>query len=99
MITLNGSNFQKEVLDCEKPVVVLFTAQWDIVGAKTLLFLNKVITHKVGFVDFDVERDLVHKYSVTNLPRIFLFHQGHIVSALNSTANQSEFMELLKGVQ
>lgn len=65
-------------------VVVVFTALWDSSFVPIKTFLATKPDLKVFTVDFDEDRDLVHKFSVLQIPHILVFKDGGLVSVCNN---------------
>lgn len=74
MLKLTSENFNSEILQAEKAIVV-FGQSDSTLTSKTLQFLSTQIV-KFGFVDFDVEIDLVHQFNILELPTVFYFKKG-----------------------
>ena len=72
-VKLSNENFNKEVLNSEKPVLVDFWATWcgpckmiaPIISEISEEFNNKV---KVGKVNVDEEKELAIKYGISSIP-------------------------------
>ncbi len=81
------TDFQKEVLEAEKPVLVDFTAVWcqpckmvdPIVKQLAQDWDGKV---KVLKLDADQNPDIVTKYGVLGIPTLMLFNGGEIKERL-----------------
>lgn len=83
MIELTFENFDKEVCQYPGKYCVLFTAPWVTISLPTFELLSKEKDTKVGTVNFDVERELVHKFSIRVLPYILVFNNGIITQAIS----------------
>lgn len=94
-IKITQDNLQSEIL--EQPFAILmFTSMGDVVGVDTIFFLETT-EHKVGCVDFDLERELVHKFSIRVLPTVLIFKNGRIFRSVNTIESTSELSQLLEG--
>lgn len=80
-IKLTSENFEAEVLNSDKPVMVDFWAEWcgpckmlsPIISELAEEYDGKV---KVGKVNVDEEMDLAMKYKVASIPTVVLFDKG-----------------------
>lgn len=83
-ITLTTSNFEKEVLESDLPVLVDFWADWCgpcKMLAPTIEEIAKEYEGKVkvGKVNIDEFAQLAIKYGVASIPTVILFKDGQAV--------------------
>lgn len=83
-VEFTDENFQSEVLDSEKLVMVDFWATWcgpcrQIAPVIDELAMENGEKVKVGKLDVDSNQNSAMKYQVTNIPTILFFKNGEIV--------------------
>ena len=102
-VKLSNENFNKEVLNSEKPVLVDFWATWcgpckmiaPIISEISEEFNNKV---KVGKVNVDEEKELAIKYGISSIPTLVIFKDGQIAKTLIGFRPKEEIKEVLNNI-
>lgn len=102
-VKLSNENFNKEVLNSEKPVLVDFWATWcgpckmiaPIISEISEEFNNKI---KVGKVNVDEEKELAIKYEISSIPTLVIFKNGKISKTLIGFRPKEEIKEVLNNI-
>jgi len=86
-ITLTEENFQGEVLESTKPVLVDFWATWCGPCHSIAPLIEEVAADfqgraKVGKMDVDDNSNLAMRYSVRGIPTLLFFKDGEVVDQL-----------------
>lgn len=86
-ITLTEENFQGEVLESTKPVLVDFWATWCGPCQAIAPLIEEVAADfqgraKVGKLDVDDNSNLAMRYSVRGIPTLLFFKDGEVVDQL-----------------
>lgn len=86
----NDGNFQSEVLDSDKLVMVDFWATWCAPCRRIAPLIDELAGEnegkaKVGKLDVDANQSLAVKYQVTNIPTILFFKNGEVVDKVMGT--------------
>lgn len=100
-ITLNPENFEGEVLESDKPVLVDFWAEWcgpcrmlaPVVAEIAEDFAGKI---KVGKVNIDEEPELADKFRVEFIPTLILFKNGKPESISTGYVPKEKIEEMLR---
>ena len=100
--TLNFSeaDFQKEVLESDKPVLVDFWAEW----CNPCRMLGPVIDElandyagqvKVGKVDTESNPSIAMKYNIMSIPAVLFFNKGQVAKIIVGARPKREFKEVI----
>lgn len=100
-LKITDENFNSEVLECDKPVLVEIKANWcgcchimkPIVEKLGEELKGKL---KIGVVDIDTNEKVAKDYGVSELPIILLFKNGELVDHLIGLISRNEFLKRIK---
>ena len=99
-ITITSANFEAEVLNSDKPVLIDFWATWCYpcrMQAPILAeFAEKHPEVKVGKVNVDEEPGLAGKFGVTGIPMLVLMRGGKVANYAVGTQQLGGLEALLK---
>ena len=102
-VTLTDANFQAEVLDSDKPVLVDFWATWcgpcriiaPVIEELAADFEGKAI---VGKVDVDHNPQVAMNFGIRSIPTLLFFKNGQVVDQLVGTAPKRVLAERLENL-
>jgi len=97
-IELTDANFQKEVLESEKPVLVDFWAVWcgpckaiaPIVEDIAKEYDGKL---KVGKMDVDTNPDISMRFGIRSIPTLLVFKGGKVVDQVIGALPKQKLVE------
>lgn len=98
-----SENFDAEVLNSDKPVVVDFFATWcgpckmmaPVVDALAVDFDGRV---KVGKLDVDECEEIAARYGVMTIPTIILFKNGEVVKKTVGVQSKASLVEAVEAM-
>ena len=100
-VIINKSNFENEVINADKPVLLDFYADW--CGPCKMLspILSEIVDEyadvlKVAKVNVDDEPELAMKFKVSSIPMLVLFKNGKIISTSVGYRPKDEILNELK---
>ena len=98
-ININKTNFQNEVINSEKPVLLDFWASWcgpcQMVGPVIEEIAAERTDVKVCKVNVDEQPDIAGKYNVMSIPTIIIFKNGEPVKVSVGAKPKAELLALL----
>ena len=90
------SNFQSDVLQSDKPVLVDFWAEWCQPCRMLAPTIDEIAQEyndqiKVGKVDTDANRDIAVQYQIRSIPTVMLFHNGEVKKTFVGLTPKDQF--------
>ena len=98
-IDVNRNNFNENVLDCQKIILLDFFASW--CGPCKMLspILEQIAKERddidVVKIDIDKEPELAMEYNVMSVPSLFVIKNGKIINQATGALPKNRILELL----
>lgn len=100
MINLTNENFEKEVINSKKTILVDFWASWcgpcqmiaPIVEEISNEMSGKI---EIGKLNVDEQPEIVIKYDVMSIPTLILFKEGKMVDTIIGYHTKKEILEFI----
>lgn len=99
VVTITKENFQKEVMESEKPVLLDFWASWcgpcRMVSPLVDEIAEENTAVKVGKVNVDEQRELAAAFQVMNIPTLAVVKEGRVVKQSAGARPKEQILALL----
>lgn len=99
-ITITKENFEQQVLQCEKPVLVEFwgggCAPCRMVAPIVEEIAEDMKTIRVGKIDVDEQAELALRYRITSIPTFMVFKNGEVCATTVGLCGKEEILNLLE---
>ena len=95
-LELNDDNFEQEVIQSDKPVLVDFWAEWCMPCRMLAPTIDELAEEyqgqvKVGKLDTDGSRNVPMKYGISAIPTVILFQNGEVVQKFVGVTSKQDF--------
>lgn len=101
VIKLNKSNFDTEINQSEKPVLIDFFATWcgpcRMVSPVVDEIADDSDAYKVCKVDVDEEPELAQSFRVSSIPTLIVIKDGQVVSRAVGARPKEAIIKMLQG--
>lgn len=100
VLKITSENFEQEVLQSEKPVLVDFYADWcgpcKMMAPAIEEIAGEVTDVKVGKLNIDSELEIAQKYGVMSIPTLIVFKNGEAVKRDLGAKPKKAVLDMLK---
>ena len=98
-ININKNNFQNEIMDSEKTVLLDFWAPWCAPCRMVVPIIEEIASErpdiKVGKINVDEQPELASKFGIMSIPTLVVMKNGKIVQQISGARPKSAILEML----
>ena len=98
-ININKNNFQNEVVNSDKPVLLDFWASWCGPCRMMVPIVEEIANErsdiKVGKVNVDEQPELASMFGIVSIPTMVLIKNGKIVQQMSGARPKNAILEML----
>lgn len=99
-IKITKDNFETEVLQSEKPVLLDFWATWcgpcQMIAPTLKEIAEEYPQYKVGKVNVDEEEELAVKFGIESIPTLVVIKDGKVVNFSVGVKMKNSILDMLK---
>ena len=98
-ININKNNFQNEVMNSDKPILLDFWAPWcapcHMVAPTVEEIASERVDIKVGKINVDEQPELANKFGIMSIPTLVVMKNGKIVQRVSGVRPKNTILEML----
>jgi thioredoxin 1 len=98
-INISTNNFQKEVMNSDKPVLLDFWAPWCAPCRMVVPIIEEIAEErsdiKVGKINVDEQPELAGKFGIMTIPTLVVMKNGEIVQQASGARSKNAILEML----
>ena len=98
-ININKNNFQNEIMDSEKTVLLDFLAPWCAPCRMVVPIIEEIAGErpdiKVGKINVDEQPELASKFGIMSIPTLVVMKNGKIVQQVSGARPKNAILEML----
>ena len=103
VLKCTSDNFDSEVLQSDKPVLVDLWATWcapcRMQGPIVEKLADELTDVKIGKLDVDENSDIAEKYNVMSIPTLLVFKNGEVVQKAVGVHTREQLIDMINSAR
>ena len=99
VMNINKNNFQNEVMNADKPVLLDFWASWCAPCRMVVPIIEEIANErediKVGKINVDEQPELASKFGIMSIPTLVVMKNGKIVQQVSGARPKDAILRML----
>lgn len=100
VLTITKDNFEKEVINSDKPVLLDFWAAWcgpcRMVSPVVDEIANETTSAKVGKINVDEQPELAQAFNVMSIPTLAVVKGGKVIKTVVGARPKADIVKMLE---
>ena len=96
---INKNNFQNEIMDSDKPVLLDFWASWCAPCRRVVPIIEEIANErpdiKVGKINVDEQPELASKFGIMSIPTLVVMKNGKIVQQVSGVRPKEAILTMI----
>ena len=98
-ININKNNFQNEVMNTDKPVLLDFWASWCAPCRMVVPIIEEIANErtdiKVGKINVDEQTELASEFGIMSIPTLVVMKNGKIVHQVSGARSKEAILTMI----
>ena len=98
-MNINKNNFQNEVMNADKPVLLDFWASWCAPCRMVVPIIEEIANErediKVGKINVDEQPELASKFGIMSIPTLVVMKNGKIIQQVSGARPKNAILQML----
>ena len=101
VLEVSNDNFESEVVNSEKPVLVDFSAEWCGLCKQIAPVVEEIAGEhsdklKVCKMDVDVNRETAVQFGIRSIPTLLIFKNGEVAGSQIGAVSKQQLLEFIQ---